>query len=209
MDQETTGVQDAPQEAKGQTEAGGAEGGTNEMPSDNQLAYETYKRAVAQRAKFKEEAERAKAEAEALKQQVLEQEGKKDEALAYWKNKATELEQSYKTDKQNYIWNVVGGQLKAELAAHGCVNPDKAIKLIDKAELKSIEVDDQYRVSSEDLKRIVESVKTENADIGLFRRHGGVKDIVPTNVEYTGNENKDISQLSDEELKKVWMNLNK
>lgn len=208
MSEETTSDQVAPQEAQGQTEAGGAEGVNNEMPKDNQLAYETYKRAVAQRAKFKEEAEAARQEAERLKQQVLEQEGKKEEALAYWKTKALDLEENYKKDKQSYVWNVVGGQLKAELASQGCVNPDKAIKLIDKAELKSIEVDDQYRVSADDLKRIVESVKNDNADIGLFRRHSGVKDIVPSNVEYTGGENRKLSQLSDEELKKAWDNLN-
>lgn len=200
MDQETTSVQDAPQKAQGQSEEGGAKSVVDQMPEDNQLAYETYKRAVSQRAKFKEEAERAKEEAERLRQQVLEQEGKKEEALAYWKQKATEIEQTYKKDKQNYVWSVVSGQLKAELASHGCVNPDKALRLIDDGELKTVEVDDNYRVSSQDLKRIVESVKQENADIGLFRKHSGSKDINISNDIPTGETEADLSKLSKEQI---------
>ena len=68
MTEETNNVQDVTASAHGLGEDGKTDG--NEMPENNQLAYDTYKKALNQRHKFKSENEALKAELEAVKSKL-------------------------------------------------------------------------------------------------------------------------------------------
>lgn len=195
--------------ADGMTNANGegAEVNDREEKPEDRVAYSTYTKAMAQRARFKEDAEKLKEENESFKQKLLEAEGKKDEQISYWKKKASELEDRDKKRESQLAWTSISSQLKTELLAHGCVNPDKALRLIDREEISSIEVDDSYKVRSEDVKRIVEKIKQDNADIGLFRKGTGVKDMSPSSVNYDKTKEKAVSKLSKDELLSAWNNL--
>ena len=106
----------------------------------------------------------------------------------------------------NYQWNVIGAQIKSELSAKGVKNPDKALKYAvaaHKDDLNTIEVDDQYNVNGDDLKRFVDKFLNDNIDMGFVGKVG-VKDITPGKFEYTGEENKKMADLSKDELMKVW-----
>lgn len=200
MTEETNDVQDVTTSANGSGEDGKTNS-VNEMPENNQLAYETYKKALDQRHRFKTEAEALRAELENVKQRELEAEGKKDEALKYWKEKALENEDKYKKSTAQFAWNQVQSQLTQHLLQEGCVEPEVAISLIDKSELNSVEVDDNYRVNSEDLARITESVKRDQRaqKIKLFGGPVGVNDMVPSSkAEFSGE--KPISQMTKEEI---------
>jgi len=203
--EETNSVQDAPQETKGQAEAKASEDGQFGM---SEVEHQTLKRALAQKVKLREEAEALKAERDRLVQEKLEAEGKHKEAADYWKQKAVELEEKDKKRESVLAWNSITSQLKATLASQGCVNPEKAIKLIDREELKSVEVDENYRVSEADVSRIVEHLKKDNSDIGLFAGGVGVKDMSPNKANFDSKGEKDISRMSDEELASVWNKLN-
>ena len=181
-----------------------AEGNLNgdKMPDNNQLAYETYKKALSQRHKFKEENEALKAQLEQTKQRDLEADGKLKEKADYWKNKATELEESFKKTKAQFGWNQVKSQLSSELIKSGCVDPEVAISLIDKTELSSVEVNDDYTVSSDDLTRLVDTLKRDQRTqkIRLFGNPVGVNDMHPaSNVEFK-EPSKDTSNMSSQEL---------
>jgi hypothetical protein len=199
MTEESNNVQDVTTSANGLGEDGKTDG--SEMPENNQLAYETYKKALNQRHKFKSENEALRAELEAVKQRELEQEGKKDEALKYWKDKATKAEEQFKKSTAQFAWSQVQSQLTESLLKEGCVEPAVALSLIDKSELESVEVDDNYRVSAEDLLRITESVKRDQRaqKIRLFGGPVGVNDMVPSSG--SGNvKSKSVDSMTKEEL---------
>ncbi|GAG52514.1 unnamed protein product, partial [marine sediment metagenome] len=138
MSEETNIAQGDTVPANGTETDGNVNG--DKMPDDNQLAYETYKKALSQRHKFKEENDSLKAQLEQSKQRDLEDEGKLKEKADYWKTKATDLEEDFKKTKASFGWNQVKSQLSTELLKSGCVDPEVAISLIDKAELSSVEV---------------------------------------------------------------------
>ena len=183
----------------------GEEGKLNsvdQMPGDNQLAYETYKKALAQRHKFKEEAETLRLENESLKQKELEAEGKLKEKADYWKTKAVELEDKYKKSTAKYGWSQVKSQLSTELMKQGCVDTDVAISLIDKAELNSVEVNDEYNVNATDLTRIVDSLKRDNRTqkIRLFGTPVGVNDMVPDSSQKFEEKKPNTGEMTSDEL---------
>ena len=201
MSEETNNAQGELDQANGLDE-GGNLNSVDKMPEDNQLAYETYKKALSQRHKFKEKADALEAQLEQLKQRELEAEGKSKEKADYWKNKATELEDKYQKTQAQYGWNQVKSQLSSELLKNGCVDPEVAITLIDKTELDSVEVDDDFTVSTQDLTRIVDSLKRDQRTqkIRLFGGPVGVNDMVPASDNNFKEKEKDLSQLTSDEL---------
>jgi hypothetical protein len=184
------------------TSADGKLESVDKMPENNQLAYETYKKALSQRIKFKEENDALKAQLEQTKQRDLEADGKLKEKADYWKNKATELEDKYNKTTAQYGWNQVKSQLSTELVKAGCVDAEVAISLIDKTELKSVEVNDDYSVSSDDLLRIVDGLKRDQRTqkIRLFGGPVGVNDMVPSSGVKFEEPSEDLSKLSTEQL---------
>jgi DNA repair exonuclease SbcCD ATPase subunit len=179
-----------------------------QMPQDNQLAYETYKKALSQRHKFKEENAALKAQLESVKQSELEAEGKLKEKADYWKTKAVELEEKYSKTQAQYGWNQVKAQLSSELTKAGCVDSDVAISLLDKAELNSVEVNDDFTVSKQDLNRIVDNLKKDQRTqkIRLFGPPVGVNDMVPGTKTKFEEPPKDLSKLSHDELAEMLKN---
>ena len=203
--EETNSPQGTPQDAKGMTEEMTSNNGQYGMSEEQ---HQTLKKALDQRLKYKEAYEAERAEKEKLLQSKLEAEGKHKEAADYWKQKALELEEKDKKRETVLAWNSITSQLKATLASQGCVNPEKAIKLIDRAELKSVEVDENYRVSDVDISRIVDHLKKDNSDIGLFASGVGVKDMSPSSANFDKSKPKQTKQMSKEELDAAWNNLN-
>lgn len=204
MSVDSTIVQDDASSANG-LDVEGKLDSINEMPSDNKIAYDTYKKALAQRIKFKEENESLKSRLERLEQEKLEGEGKKDEALVYWKNKATEYEKSLKETTSKYGWNQVKSQLSAELSKAGCVDPDVAITLIDKNELNSLEVNDDFTVNKDGLLKLVDTLKKDQRvqKIKLFNTITGINDMAPASGVQYKEPKKDFSEMSKDELLKL------
>lgn len=184
------------------TSADGKLESVDTMPNDNQLAYETYKKALSQRIKFKEENDALKAQLEQTKQRDLEADGKLKEKADYWKTKATELEDKYNKTTAQFGWNQVKSQLSNELVKAGCVDADVAISLIDKTELKSVEVNDDYSVSTADLTRIVDGLKRDQRTqkIRLFSGSVGVNDMVPASGVEFKESGDDLSKLTTEQI---------
>lgn len=202
MAEETNLAQGDSPDANGNEGVDGNVNSVNEMPQDNQLAYETYKKALDQRHRFKEENAALKAQLEQTKQAELEAEGKLKEKADYWKTKAVELEEKYSKTQAQYGWNQVKAQLSSELTKAGCVDSDVAISLIDKTELNSVEVNDDFTVNQQDLNRIVDSLKKDQRTqkIRLFGKPVGVNDMVPAHDNKFKEPKKDLSELSHDEL---------
>jgi len=160
-----------------------------ENPSKDSVAYDTYRKVLSEKKKVQEQLAELAKERDAANQNKLQAEGKKDEVIEALRKQMAEKDKTLETKTNAYAWNVVSAQIKSELAREGCVNPDKALRLIDKEELAGIEVSDDYLVNIEDLKRVVDKVRTENADIRLFNKSASVKDLNPkAGVNPVGNE---------------------
>lgn len=173
------------------------------------IAYDSYKKAVTQYKSAKSEVDTLKSKLEQYEQERLESQGRKDEVIASLRKQLSELDEKSRRSQQSYTWNVVGAQIKSELAAKGVRNPEKALKYAKAAhkdDLSSIEVDEDYNVNPQDLSRFVDKFLMDNQDMGFVSRVG-VKDIPPGRVEIKGNENKGVNKLSDKELDDAWSSL--
>ena len=180
----------------------GGETNGDKMPDNNQLAYETYKKALSQRHAFKEENLALKAELETSKQRDLEAEGKLKEKADYWQQRATEFEDKFTKTTAKFGWTQVKSQLSNELIKNGCVDSEVAISLINKEELSAVSVDDDFSVNPKDLERIVDGLKRDERTqrIKLFGKPKGVNDLVPNGNEDFKEPEEDLSKLTSDQL---------
>jgi len=206
--EETHGVSDSPQ-----TDASGNSADDlkqqYEQDKHDGIAYDSYKKAVNQYKSAKSEADSLRAKLQQYEEEKLESQGRKDEVIASLRKQLGELDDKYRGSQRSYTWNVVGAQIKSELAAKGVRNPEKALKYAKAAhkdDLSAIEVDEDYNVNHQDLSRFVDKFLMENQDMGFVSKVG-VKDIPPGKVEIDGNENKGVAKMSDDELSKAWNSL--
>lgn len=177
-----------------------------EQDKHDGVAYESYKKAVNQYKKSNEEVATLKAQLQSLQQDKMQAEGNKDELIASLRKQVSDLDEKSRKSQASYTWNVVGAQIKGELAARGVRNPDKALeyaKAVHREDLSTVEVDEEYRVNKDDMRRFVDKFLNDNQDMG-FLSTPGVKDMVPGKVELTGEENKSLSKASDEDIMKAW-----
>lgn len=201
--EKTPGVSDSTQ-----TASGGPETETKsqyEQDKHDGIAYDSYKKAVNQYKKANDRIAELESALQSYEQDKLQSEGKKDEVIHSLKKQLGELQESHRKSQASYTWNVVGAQIKSELATRGVKNPDKALKYaksVHKDDLATIGVDDQYNVDSTDLSRFVDKFLMENQDMGFVSKPG-VRDLPPGHVEVY-NETKSTDRLSDDELMAAW-----
>jgi len=106
-----------------------------------------------------------------------------------------------KTEKgevqKNYAFTTFSEQIKRAAAKEGCTNPDKLLKLMTAEQMKSVEVDDSFRVNGDDLTRLMDTLKEEHSDIGLFKRQNVNIHTVTGQAKV---EDKTIANMSKEEI---------
>lgn len=184
-------VSDTTQQASGQPE--------NEE-TKNVVSYETHARLLGQRKKDAEKTRALEAELEDLKINEASREGKKDDVIEALRKQLAEVREDYDLKTKAYATTTVKGQIKSALLKKGCVSPDKALRLMERDDLNSIQLDDDFSVNLEDLDRVIDKFQKENEDLPLFNKVSGVSDLTPTNqVEYKEKQ-KEFSEMSKEEL---------
>ena len=173
------------------------------------VAYETFQKTLKQRARFKEENEQLKAELDAIRQKDLEQKGEYKTLVESQRKRISELENKAQTMKKAYQETVVADQVKAMLLKKGVNSTivDKAWKYAlatHRDDLNSVEVDDQYRVNSEDLGRFADKFLSENQEMG-FTKRVGIADVTPSGGG--AKQKNDTKSMSKAELEEAWNNL--
>ncbi len=202
--EKTPGVSDSTQNASGSPET--ETRSQYEQDKHDGIAYDTYKKAISQYKRANDRVAELENALQSYEQDKMQSEGKKDEVIASLKKQLGELQEQHRKTNASYTWNVVGAQIKSELAARGVRNADKALnyaKAVHKDDLATIAVDDQYNVDSTDLGRFVDKFLMENQDMGFISKVG-VRDIPPGRVEVDNNEQKPTDKLSDQELMAAW-----
>lgn len=146
-------------------------------PSDK-VAYETYKKLLGEKKKRDEEVSSLAQKLKHFEEKELEQTGKHSELIDSLRNQLKEkdenlsqLQADIQSREKKEAWNTVTSQIKEAATVEGCMSPDKLLKLLDKSDLKALEVKEesgQIKVNADDLKRLMEKARKENEF--LFKR---------------------------------------
>jgi len=154
------------------------------------VAYDTYKRTLAEAKKAKARAAELEEKTIALEQDKLASEGKKDELIASLKEELTQT----KGKVGNLAFSNLQSQLETEAAKFGCVNPDLLAKAVD---LTAVDIDkESLRGDSDEIKSLVEEAKQKHPY--LFAKSAPkFEDPTPG----VGSLKLDTSKMTSDELK--------
>lgn len=194
-------------QASGQTQQ------TSGEALEDKVSYESFQKVLGEKKKTQarlaenqQELEAIKEQLEAMNQDKLQAEGKKDELIKSLQSKVQELSGQVKEKDSQYGWTLVQSKLKEEALKQGCKRADVFMNLLvaEKDELATVRVGENFEVDSESVKSLVERAKEKYQDIGLFGQPTpAVHDAVPNSEK----PKKDLSQMSTNELKNMYKNL--
>lgn len=178
----------------------------NEGKKDT-VAYDSYAKLLNEKKSVQSKLSEYEARMQKLEEEKLQAEGNKDELLNKYRGQLDEMSKKLETTSKNYAWNTLTGEIKREAMKHGCINPDKLIRVMDDSTLESIRVGDDFSIDQESLSMAIESAKKDN-DF-LFRNPS--KPFSPGKPSNKPIEEKeeDIKKLSIDELKERYKKLNK
>jgi phenylalanyl-tRNA synthetase alpha subunit len=164
--------------------------------------------ALAEAKKAKDEARELKRKLEAIEQEKLESQGKYADINKSLKDKLAEYESQLSNTKKTYAYNAVTSVIKQKAAEMGAVNTEKVLKLMDKSDMELITVDDNFNVDMSTVVSVLEKMKKDNEDIGLFKRNTPpVKDVNPNPGHFNGVKDTGTKGKSLAELKEQFINL--
>ena len=169
------------------------------------VAYETHRKLLGEKKRRDEENAKLREELESLKQNELELQGKKDEAIQYWKSKASEVENKLKEERGSFAWNAISGQIREYAAKKGCKDTDLLIETVKNKRdaLAALQVGDSstgFKVESNDLEFLIDDVRKKHSV--LFGQNVKIADGVPNNkVEF--KKEKKLDELSQTDLIKM------
>lgn len=188
-----------------ESESQKAGGGSQEKVSDksgnnDSVAYETYKKVLGEKKHTQSKLQEMEERIKRYEHDKLEAEGKKDDVISSLRKELEKRDQETKELKSNFAWNTIESQIKNEASAKGCVNPNKLIKLLSKEEINGIEVDDHFRVNTDDLGKLIDNAKKEHSDIGLFsEKKVNINDVPGKQTDFKPKQ-KAYEDMTDEEL---------
>jgi hypothetical protein len=82
----------------------------------------------------------------------------------------------------------------------GCKDPETFYKLIDRNDLQTVELDDKFRASSDDIASIVERYMGKYEHLGFFGKSVNIVDKSPSNAPVNKPKTKSLDDMSHEEL---------
>ena len=195
------------QRPNGQTQdAANGDQGSKSAKDNDTVSYESYSKVVGANKGFQElnkklhsQLEEANERLKQHEQTIAEKEGRKDDVIEALRKENAEIKEKLTGTTKTYAGSVIKGQLKAEAIKHGCVNPDKLIKLLGTDELNGIDINDDFTINADDLERVITKAKEEHSDIGLFgTKKVNVHDI--NNPTTPNSKEKTMQEMSKSEL---------
>ncbi len=172
--------------------------GDESTNSNDTVSYDSHKKLLIEKKNLQAKFQEQQAELDKFKQSELEATGKHEELISSLRDQLSESQNEAKELKSSFAWKTVKGQIENEALNQGCVNTSAFVKLMSKDDLKSIEVDNDFNVNADDLKRVVEQNKSSFKDIGLFKKEKvNVNDVTSSNTRPPA---KPLDELSKDEL---------
>lgn len=155
------------------------------------------KELLSKMATSKEELEQLRTWKKDQEMAVEEKKGNYENVIKSLRDELTETKGALKTKEQSFAWNSVENQIKQAAIKAECKNPEKLMKLIDKGDLKSLEIGEDYSINSDDLNRLMEKAKKEN-DFLFGTKTLNINDVAPTGRPDT---KVDVSAMSAAQYK--------
>lgn len=137
------------------------EASSSEEAKQDQVSYESFRKSVEAEKRARERAQMLEAELESKKQAELEAQGKHEEIIQNLRLKLSETESVLKKERESYLWNSVTSAVKTEAAKHGCKNPDKLVKLLDKNDFSMLQAENG-QIMEQSLSALIDKAKKEN-----------------------------------------------
>ncbi len=128
-----------------------------------------------------------------------EQRGQHTEVISSLRQQLTEAKETSLNREKNFAFSQFQTQLKAKAQLEGCVNPDKLVRLMTKEQISKVEVDEHFTVNGDDLSRLVDELKEEHKDIGLFKNKGMKVDSVSGSMSQVMDSKSGKVELTKEE----------
>lgn len=126
------------------------------------VKYETYKKVLAEKKARDERLSAMEARLKEYEQRDLESKGKHEEVISSLRDQVRNLQGEVAKRDKAYVMSKVEGAIKTKALAAGCLNPDKLLRLLDGDKINSLEVNDRYEVSEQDVDFLVSEAKKEN-----------------------------------------------
>lgn len=136
------------------------EASSTEVKQD-QVSYESFRKSVEAEKRARERAQTLEAEMEAIKQAELERQGKHEEIIQNLRGKLHETESTLKSERERHLWNNVTSAVKTEAAKHGCKNPEKLVKLLDRDDFSMLQAENG-QIMEQSLNALIDKAKKEN-----------------------------------------------
>lgn len=166
--------------------------------TEDSVSYESHRKLLIEKKNLQARFQKLESELEGFKQSDLEAKGKQTELIESLRNQLSETKKESQEIRSKFAWNTLRSQIEREAINQGCINTNAFVKLMSKDDFNSIEVDDNFNVNSDDLKRIVEKNKADYKDIGLFKKEKVNVNDISTNE--TKAPPKPLTELSKDEL---------
>jgi hypothetical protein len=160
---------------------------------------------------FKKDMLRYKDEVNSLREKLREKElveeeqkGNLQDVIARLKDENRSIKAELSQSKVSYAEGKIEDSFKRIATQLGCKDPDTFYKLIDRTEIRGVELDDKFNANLEDVKDIVNRYSKQYEHLGFFGKKVNIVDKSPNNnpVEKP-KKTKSLDEMSHEELMKI------
>lgn len=163
------------------------------------VAYSSYMKALHEKKLAQEKLSDYEARLQELEEQKLSAEGKKDELIDTYKSQLDDYKNKLQATHRDFAWRTLQKEFDKEASRQNCINSQKLLKLIDKDDLATIEIGEDFSVNTESLVSIIEKSKKENPF--LFDPNNVKAAAIGTpQIKPKENKDNDIKKLSMKEL---------
>jgi hypothetical protein len=116
------------------------------------------------------------------------------------KDENRRLKQETAQSRLNFAEGKLEDAVKGFALKKGCKDPETFYKLIDRNDLQTVELDDKFRASSDDIASIVERYMGKYEHLGFFGKSVNIVDKSPSNAPVNKPKTKSLDDMSHEEL---------
>lgn len=162
------------------------------------VKYETYKKVLAEKKSRDERLSQMETKLKAYEQRDLEHKGNYEEVVTSLREQVSDLQTQVKSRDEAYVMSKVESAIKTKALEAGCVNPDKLMRLLDNERIRSLEVNDKYEVSAQDVDYLITEAAKDN-DFLFKKSKANVVDGSPVDKPYQAAE-KSVDKMSQNEL---------
>lgn len=133
--------------------------------------------------------------------EVAKSEGDKDKVIQTLQQRLDQTSAELKGSKYDYARTNIESELKTRAIQKKCNDPDLLLKVIGDERIGKITVDGKYKPDIDEIDALLDETQKSTGHINLFGGNVKIADASPNNKPIeTNNANKDVSQLSNDDL---------